>query len=111
MCYIRNDNQSNWWNPLIYWNSNNGLDCIAGTIDLLKLDDNNWIIGNDGTMELIELKQLIELTEFMELLESWLLLWIGGYDWIDRADGASGISGMKGGNDLYWWTCWNWWKF
>ena len=22
----------------------------------------------------------------MELLESWLLLWIGGYDWIDRAE-------------------------
>ena len=62
-------------------------------------------------MELIEPKQLMELTEFMELLESWLLLWIGGYDWIDRADGASGISGMKGGNDWYWWTCWNWWKF
>ena len=30
---------------------------------------------------------------------SWLLLWIGGYDWIDRADGASGTSGMKGGTD------------
>ena len=49
-------------------------------------------------MELIEPKQLMELTEFMELLESWLLLWIGGYDWIDRADGASGIGGMKRGN-------------
>ena len=34
-------------------------------------------------MELIEPKQLMELTEFMELLESWLFLWIGGYDWIE----------------------------
>ena len=26
-----------------------GLDCIAGTIQLLELDGNNWMIGNDGT--------------------------------------------------------------
>ena len=39
-------------------------------------------------MKLIGLKQLMELTE---LLESWLILWIGVYDYIERADGASGL--------------------
>ena len=74
------------------WNSNNGLDCIAGTVEWLELD------GNNRLMEMIELKQLMELTELTELLESLLLLWIGGNYWIDRADGASGIGGMKRGN-------------
>ena len=63
-----------------------------------KYNTSTELLETMELMELIEPKQLMELTEFMELLESWLLLWIGGYDWIDRADGASGISGMKGGN-------------
>ena len=74
------------------------------TVLLEQLNYWNWtvtieLLETKELMELIEPKQLMELTEFMEFLESWLLLWIGGYDWIDRADGASGISGMKGGND------------
>ena len=44
-------------------------------------------------MELIELKELMELIEVIELLET--CLWNGGYDWIERADGASGIGGKK----------------
>ena len=40
----------------------------------------------------LRLKQLMEMTELVELLESLFLLWI------DRADGPSGIGGMKGGN-------------
>ena len=40
----------------------------------------------------LRLKQLMEMTELIELLESLFLLWI------DRADGPSGIGGMKGGN-------------
>ena len=46
-------------------------------------------------MDLIEPKQLMELVKLIELLESRFFLWIGGYDWIDRADGTSGISGVK----------------
>ena len=45
---------------------------------------------------MIELKELMELIEVIELLET--CLWNGGYDWIERADGASGIGGTKGGN-------------
>ena len=51
------------------------------TTDLTRLYC--WTIELLETMELMELiepKQLMQLTEFMELLESWLLLWIGGYD-------------------------------
>ena len=40
----------------------------------------------------LRLKQLMEMTELVELLESLFLLLI------DRADGPSGIGGMKGGN-------------
>ena len=50
-------------------------------------------------MDLIELKQFMELVKLIELLESGLFIWIGGYHLIGRADGASGISGVKGGND------------
>ena len=90
----------NWTDGIIEFSEivTEELDCIAGTIELLELDGNNWIIGNNGIMELTELKQLVELTEHIKLLESWLLLWIGGNYWIDRADGASGIGGMKRGN-------------
>ena len=73
------------------------------TVLLEQLDYWNWTVTTEilETMELmeqIELKQLIELTELIELLESWSLLRIGGYAWTDRANGASGISGMKEGN-------------
>ena len=73
------------------------------TVLLEQLNDWNWtvttvLLETIELMELIELEQLMELTELTELLESWLLLWIGGNYWIDRADGASGIGGMKRGN-------------
>ena len=63
----------------------------------MELDGNNWIIGNDGTNGTDWAETIDGADRIYEPLKSWLLLWIGGYDWIDRADVASGISGMKGG--------------
>ena len=68
------------------------------TVLLEQLNYWNWTVTIElletmELMELIELKQLMELTE---LLESWLLdMYITELNW---ADGASGISGMKGRN-------------
>ena len=80
-----------------------GIVTTALTVLLEQLNYWNWMVTTEllETMELmvlIELRQLMELTELIEFLESWLLLLIGGYDWIERANGAPGISGMKGGN-------------
>ena len=61
----------------------------------------NWTVTIEllETMELMDLIELKQLMELIELLESGLFIWIGGYHLIGRADGASGISGVKGGND------------
>ena len=68
------------------------------TVLLEQLNYWNWTVTTDlletmELMELIELKQLMELTE---LLESWKLDM--HLTELILADGASGISGMKGRN-------------